>query len=106
MIVTPIAAASWKVALTALIAASEAVAAGDLRAIDALLKVLDRMDRFRKEGARKAVYDDDARKRLFAKLNRLAAHMERNEPPVAAAALPATPRRREGACAPFALNLQ
>jgi hypothetical protein len=56
--------------------AAEAVAAGDLRAIGALLKVLDSIDRYRKAGARKAVYDAAARKRLFAKLNRLAAQFE------------------------------
>ena len=31
------------------------------------------MDRYHKAATRKAVYDDEARKRLFAKLNRVAA---------------------------------
>lgn len=53
--------------------AARAVDSGDLRAIDSLLKVLERIDRYHKAGARKAVYDDAARKRLFAKLNRVAA---------------------------------
>ena len=53
--------------------AAGAVNAGDLAAITPLLRVLERMDRYRKAGARKAVYDDAARKRLFAKLNRLPA---------------------------------
>jgi hypothetical protein len=56
--------------------AAEAVDAGDLRAIGPLLKVLERIDRYHKTGARKAVYDAAARKRLFAKLNRLAAYFE------------------------------
>jgi len=53
--------------------AAEAVNAGDLRAIDSLLKVLDRIDRYRKTEAGRPVYDDAARKRLLAKLSRLAA---------------------------------
>jgi ABC-type lipoprotein export system ATPase subunit len=53
--------------------AARAVDSGDLKAIDSLLKVLERMDRYHKAAARKAVYDDAARKRLFAKLNRVAA---------------------------------
>jgi hypothetical protein len=61
-------------------------AAGDLRAIGALLKVLDSIDRYRKAGARKAVYDAAARKRLFAKLNRIAAQFKASEAPAAAAA--------------------
>ena len=53
--------------------AARAVDSGDLKAIDSLLKVLERMDRYHKAAARKAVYDDAARKRLFEKLNRVAA---------------------------------
>jgi hypothetical protein len=53
--------------------AARAVDSGDLKAIDPLLKVLERMDRYHKAAARKAVYDDAARKRLFEKLNRVAA---------------------------------
>ena len=54
-------------------AAAEAVSAGDIEAIGPLLRVLERMDRYRQAGARKEVYDEAARKRLFAKLNRIAA---------------------------------
>jgi hypothetical protein len=54
-------------------AAAEAVNAGDLEAIGPLLRVLERMDRYHQAGARKEVYDDAARKRLFAKLNRVVA---------------------------------
>ncbi len=53
--------------------AARAVDSGDLKAIDSLLKVLERMDRYHKAAACKAAYDDAARKRLFAKLNRVAA---------------------------------
>ena len=53
--------------------AARAVDSGDLKAINSLLKVLERMDRYHKAAARKAVYDDAARKRLFEKLNRVAA---------------------------------
>jgi hypothetical protein len=58
--------------------AAEAIAAGDLRAIGPYLKVLDRLDRYQKGGAAKdgAVYDAAARKRLLAKLNRIAARLE------------------------------
>jgi hypothetical protein len=38
-----------------------------------LLKVLERIDRYRKAGARKAVDDDAAGKRLLEKFNRIAA---------------------------------
>jgi predicted transcriptional regulator len=41
--------------------AAEAVAAGDLKAIAPYLQVLDRIDRYRKAGARKEVYDAAAR---------------------------------------------
>jgi hypothetical protein len=63
--------------------AARAVDSGDLRAIDSLLKVRERIDRYHKAAARKAVYDAAARKRLFAKLNRVAAGF-------AAAGAPAT----------------
>ena len=56
--------------------AAKAVDGGDLKAIAPYLQVLDRLDRYRKAGARKAVYDDAARKRLFAKMNRIVAQMQ------------------------------
>jgi hypothetical protein len=64
--------------------AAEAVAAGDLRAIAPYLKVLERLDRYQKAGATKQVYDDAARERLFAKINRIAARLEAKEPRKAA----------------------
>jgi hypothetical protein len=48
---------------------------GDLGAIDKLLRVLDRLDRYHAFGKRTPavrVYDDDARQRLIAKLNKSA----------------------------------
>jgi hypothetical protein len=56
--------------------AAETVAAGDLKAIAPYLQVLDRIDRYRKTGATKQVYDDEARQRLFAKMNRVVAGLE------------------------------
>jgi hypothetical protein len=56
--------------------AAKAVAAGDLNAIGPYLKVLERVDRYQKAGATKAKYDDAARERLFAKINRVAARLE------------------------------
>ncbi len=56
--------------------AAELVAAGDLKAIRPFLDVLERIDRHRKAGAAKQVYDAAARERLFAKLNRVAARLE------------------------------
>jgi hypothetical protein len=51
---------------------------GDLRAVDQILRVLDRLDRyhgFSKAAPRKRPYDDDARARLMAKLNRNLQHL-------------------------------
>jgi hypothetical protein len=56
--------------------AAKAVDGGDLKAIAPYLQVLDHLDRYRKAGARKAVYDAAARKKLFAKMNRIVAQME------------------------------
>jgi hypothetical protein len=56
--------------------AAEQVADGDLKAIGPYLKVLERLERYQKAGATKQVYDDAARERLFAKINRIAARLE------------------------------
>ena len=56
--------------------AAKAIAAGDLRAVAPYLKVLDRIDRYRKTAARQEVYDAAARERLFAKMNRTVARLE------------------------------
>ena len=55
--------------------ASMAVADGDVKVIPAFLKVLDRLDRYRRASKVNAVYDDEARKRLFDKINRVAANL-------------------------------
>jgi hypothetical protein len=55
--------------------AAEAVEEGDVSAIAPLLKVLDRLDRYQKTAKVNQVYDDDARKKLFEKLNRVAANL-------------------------------
>jgi hypothetical protein len=59
--------------------AAEAIDAGDLNAIAPYLKVLERLDRYQKAGATKQVYDEAARERLFAKINRVAARLEAGE---------------------------
>ena len=55
--------------------ASVAVADGDVRAIPALLKVIDRVDRYQRAAKVSEVYDDEARKRLMDKINRVAANL-------------------------------
>jgi hypothetical protein len=52
--------------------AAEAVAAGDMTAITPYLKVLDRLDRYQTVASANQVYDDEARKKLMDKINRLA----------------------------------
>ena len=55
--------------------ASVAVEEGDIRAIAPLLKVLDRLDRYQKTAKVNEVYHDEARKKLFDRLNRAAANL-------------------------------
>ena len=55
--------------------AGMAVADGDVKAIPAFLKVLDRLDRYQRAAKVNQVYDDEARKRLFDKINRVAANL-------------------------------
>ena len=49
---------------------------GNLKAIRPYIQVIEQFDRYRKAAARPEVYDAAARKRLFAKLNRVAAEIE------------------------------
>jgi predicted transcriptional regulator len=56
--------------------AAKTIAGGDLKAIAPYLQVLDRLDRYRKTGATKEVYDAAAREKLFAKMNRAVARLE------------------------------
>ena len=55
--------------------AAEAVADGHIKAINPLLKVLDRLDRYQRTAKVTQVYDDEARKKLMDKLNRAAANL-------------------------------
>jgi DNA-binding CsgD family transcriptional regulator len=84
--------------------AAEAVAAGDVAAIAPYLKVLDRIDRYQKVGGAIQVYDDEARKKLFDKLSRVASNLDLDEVPAAARGevlkqagmLPAEPGKTDG----------
>src|SRR5271165_1609707 len=55
--------------------AAEAVAAGNVTAIAPYLKVLDRLDRYQTVAGANQAYDDEARKKLFDKINRVAANL-------------------------------
>ena len=55
--------------------AAEAVAAGDVSAITPYLKVLDRLDLYQTAASAHQVYDDEARKKLLDKINRVAANV-------------------------------
>jgi predicted transcriptional regulator len=52
--------------------AAEAIAAGDISAISPYLKALDRLDRYQTVAGAHQVYDDEARKKLMQKINRMA----------------------------------
>ena len=65
--------------------AAEAVAAGDVTAITPYLKVLDRLNRYQKVAGAHQVYDDEARKKLMDKINRMAANFGVDEVMAAAA---------------------
>ena len=55
--------------------AAEAVADGRVEAIAPLIKGPDRLDRYQRTAKVNQVYDDEARKRLFDKINRVAANL-------------------------------
>lgn len=61
--------------------AGEAIGDGDVGAITAYLKVLDRFDRYQTAAQVHQVYDDEARQKLLQKLNFMAANLaaEREE---------------------------
>jgi DNA-binding CsgD family transcriptional regulator len=59
--------------------AAEAVAAGDVTAIAPYLKVLDRFDRYQTVAGANQAYDEEARKKLFDKINRVAANLDVDE---------------------------
>jgi hypothetical protein len=52
--------------------AAEGMAAGDISAITPYLKALDRLDRYQTVASANQVYDDEARKKLLDKINRMA----------------------------------
>jgi transposase-like protein len=54
--------------------AAEAIAAGDISAITPYLKALDRLDRYQVTASANQAYDDEARKKLMDKINRMAAN--------------------------------
>jgi hypothetical protein len=64
--------------------AGEAVADGHIKAIAPLIKVLDRLDRYQRTAKVNQVYDDEARKRLMDKINRVAANLGYNHARTAA----------------------
>ena len=55
--------------------AAEAMAAGDISAITPYLKALDRLDRYQVVASANQAYDDEARKKLIDKVNRLAENL-------------------------------
>jgi hypothetical protein len=59
--------------------AAEGIAAGDISAITPYLKALDRLDRYQTVASANQVYDDEARKKLMDKVNRLAENLGINE---------------------------
>ena len=60
--------------------AGEAIADGDVTAIAPLMKVLDRLDRYQRAAKAVQVYDDEARKKLMDKINRVVANLSVDEP--------------------------
>ncbi len=59
--------------------AAGALAEGDVGAISPYLKLLDRLDRYQRPLAAIDVYDDKARQRLLAKMNRIIARIHAEE---------------------------
>ena len=51
---------------------AEAIAAGDISAITPYLKALDRLDRYQSVAVANQTYDDEARKKLMERINRMA----------------------------------
>ena len=58
---------------------AEGIAAGDIAAITPYLKALDRLGRYQAVASANQVYDDEARKKLMDKVNRLAENLGINE---------------------------
>ena len=64
---------------------AEAIAGGDISAIAPYLKALDRLDRYQSVAGAHQVYDDEARKKLLDKINRIADNLGVDEVMAAAA---------------------
>ena len=79
--------------------ASMAVADGDVKAIPAFIKVIDRLDRYQRAAKVSEVYDDEARKRLMDKINRVAANLGLDHAGMAAEEAPES-KDSEGAAVP------
>ena len=54
---------------------AEGIAAGDISAIAPYLKALDRLDRYQTVASANQIYDDEARKKLMDKVNRMAENL-------------------------------
>jgi Sigma-70, region 4 len=61
--------------LPAMQLAAEGIAAGDIRAIMPYLKVIDRLDRYQAVAGAEQVYDNEARKKLMDRVNRIAENL-------------------------------
>ena len=70
---------NWTASRPAIQLAAEAMAAGDISAITPYLKALDRLDRYQTVASANQVYDDEARKKLMDKINRMAENFGINE---------------------------
>ena len=55
--------------------AAEAIAAGDISAIMPYLRAIDRLDRYQVVASANQVYDDEGRKKLMAKIKRIAENL-------------------------------
>jgi hypothetical protein len=55
--------------------AAEGIAAGDISAITPYLKALDRLDRYQAVASANQAYDDEARRKLLEKVNRIAENL-------------------------------
>jgi hypothetical protein len=58
--------------LPAMQLAAEGIASGDVSSITPYLKVIDRLDRYQAVAGAEQVYDDEARKKLMDRINRMA----------------------------------
>ncbi len=89
--------------------AAKGVAEGDRRAIADLVRVLDRLDKYRAVGGTIATYDEGAREKLLTKLNtmaeRMKAHRESEAARQAAEQAEAEPDEATGAEQPAAAHL-